>query len=276
MGMSVRGRADHTSHYRRLMAARPHLLQSLDPLAVILLFRRGQEICRQCEPAEYWFFVISGAARRCAIRPDGRRQIIDLLLPGNFFGFTVANDQNYIVEAVAKDTVLAAYPRQQVETLADSNPTLARELRQIAFDAVARLQAQLLIIGGTTAPEKVGSFILELAARLCAPDSDRVALPMSRYDIAEYLAVSVETVSRSLTDLRHRGLIEMSGTRTVKIVDRDALEEWEPRRSSSFPHPAGAVHALPWPRRRGRSSSRLADRHQARAAAPALGGPPGK
>jgi CRP/FNR family transcriptional regulator, nitrogen fixation regulation protein len=226
-----RGRADYSSHYRRLMADRPHLLQSLDSLAVILPFRRGQEVCRQGQSADYWFYVVSGAARRCAIRPDGRRQIVDLLLPGNFFGFTVFDHHDYTVEAVAKDTVLAAYPRRRVEMVTDSDPTLARELRQVIIEALARLQAQLLIIGRITAPEKVGSFILELAERLSPAGADRVALPISRYDIAECLAVSVETVSRSLTDLRQRGLIEMSGTRTVRIVNRDALEECSPSKT---------------------------------------------
>ena len=220
-----RGLADGNSCYRRLLAAREHPLQSLDPLAVILQFRRGQEICRQGEPTDYWFYVISGAARRCAIRADGRRQIVDLLLPGDFFGFALGNNHEFNAEAVAKDTVLAGYPRWHVETVSDSDPRLARELRQIIFDAVARLQTQLLIIGRITAPEKVGSFILEMLERLSPAGANRVALPISRYDIAECLAVSVETVSRSLTDLRHRGLIEMSGTRTVKVVNRNALEE---------------------------------------------------
>jgi CRP/FNR family nitrogen fixation transcriptional regulator len=92
---------------------------------------------------------------------------------------------------------------------------------------MARLQAQLLIVGRITAPEKVGSFILEMAKRLSAEHGNSVALPMSRYDIADYLAVSVETVSRALTDLKHRGVIKLCGTRIVRIVDRDALEEGE-------------------------------------------------
>ena len=87
------------------------------------------------------------------------------------------------------------------------------------------IHTQLLIVGRITAPEKVGSFILEMAMRLSRGRSDIVALPITRYDIAEYLAVSVETVSRSLSDLKHRGLIQMSGTREVKIIDREALED---------------------------------------------------
>jgi CRP/FNR family transcriptional regulator, nitrogen fixation regulation protein len=129
---------------------------------------------------------------------------------------------------VAEGTVVAAYLRRRVELLADADPQLAREIRQIAFLALDRLEAQLLILGRITALEKVGSFILEMATRLCERGNS-VALPMSRYDIADYLAVSVETVSRALTDLKQRGVIKLSGTRIVRIVDRDALEEGERR-----------------------------------------------
>jgi CRP/FNR family nitrogen fixation transcriptional regulator len=87
------------------------------------------------------------------------------------------------------------------------------------------VQSQLLILGRITALEKVGSFILEMVSRLSAGNGNSVALPMSRYDIADYLAVSVETVSRSLTDLKQRGVIKLAGTRIVRIVNRDALED---------------------------------------------------
>jgi CRP/FNR family nitrogen fixation transcriptional regulator len=89
------------------------------------------------------------------------------------------------------------------------------------------MQAQLLILGRITALEKVGCFILEMAARLSDGSTDRVAQPVSRYDIADYLGVSVETVSRSLSDLKQRGAIKLLGTRTVSIVDRYVLEEGE-------------------------------------------------
>jgi CRP/FNR family nitrogen fixation transcriptional regulator len=212
-------------YYRHLLSSRPHKLKSLDSLAVIMPFHRGQEICSQSDPAEYWYCVVTGTARRYVLRVDGRRQIVGLLLPGDFFGFTASDEYDFTVEAVGEGTVVAAYPRRRVEMLADSDPAVAREIRQIVFEALSRLQSQLLIIGRITALEKVGGFILEMAARLSQGRGDSVALPVSRYDIADYLAVSVETVSRSLTDLKHRGVIKLSGTRTVKIVDRDALEE---------------------------------------------------
>jgi CRP/FNR family transcriptional regulator, nitrogen fixation regulation protein len=215
--------------YRKLLTHQPHPLKSLDQLAVMTVCHRGQEICRQGRPADHWYCVISGAARCCVIQLDGRRQIVDLLLPGDAFGFTAGDEYGYTVEAVAEGTIVAAYLRRRVELLADADPQLAREIRHIAFLALARLETQLLIVGRITALEKVGSFILEMATRLSAERGSSVALPMSRYDIADYLAVSVETVSRALTDLKQRGVIKLSGTRIVRIVDRDALEEGERR-----------------------------------------------
>src|ERR1700719_437754 len=203
----------------------PHLplpdpLKAVEPIAVILSRHRGEEICREGQPAEYWYRVVSGTARRCVVRSDGRRQIVDLLLPGDFFGFTSRAEYDFTVEAVAEGTSVASYPRRRVELLADSDPELARKLRQVMFEALARLQGQLLILGRVTAPEKVGSFLLEMAARASGGQEDRVVMPISRYDIADYLAISVETVSRSLTDLKHRGIIRFRGTRLVRIVDR--------------------------------------------------------
>jgi CRP/FNR family nitrogen fixation transcriptional regulator len=225
--------SNSASQHRKLLTHQPHPLKSLDQLAVTTACHRGQEICSQGGPADYWYCVISGAARRCVIRLDGRRQIVDLLLPGDVFGFTADDEYDYTVEAVAEGTIVATYPRRRVEMLADADPRLAREIRQIAFLALARLQAQLLILGRITALEKVGSFILEMAARLSTERSNSVALPMSRYDIADYLAVSVETVSRALTDLKHRGVIKVSGTRIVRIVDRDALDHGERRANAA-------------------------------------------
>ena len=87
-----------------------------------------------------------------------------------------------------------------------------------------RLQSQLVIVGRTTAIEKVGAFLLDMSARVSSRSSDRVVLPISRYDMADYLGLSVETVSRSLTHLKQQGVIKLFGPRSVGIVDRAALE----------------------------------------------------
>jgi CRP/FNR family transcriptional regulator, nitrogen fixation regulation protein len=217
--------AGGAAYYRCVLSHRPHLLQKVDHLAAITSFRRGQEICGHGKSADYLYLVICGAARQRVFRPDGRRQIVDLLLPGDFFGFTRDGEHDSSVDVIGKETVVAGYPRRLVEAAADSDSDLARQICQMAFEAISRLQSQLVIVGRVTAPEKVGSFILEMSMRLSRGRSDTVALPITRYDIAEYLAMSVETVSRSLSDLRQRGLIQMSRTREVRIIDRGALED---------------------------------------------------
>jgi CRP/FNR family transcriptional regulator, nitrogen fixation regulation protein len=212
---------------RPAMPSTPHPLQSLDAIAAIMPCRRRQEICCQGQAANTWYCVLAGAALRCVIKSDGRRQVVDLLFPGDFFGLTAGAEYDYTVEAATPGTLVAGYPRKRVETYADANPQLARELRQIAFDGMSRLQEQLMILGRITAQEKVGSFILAIADRLSNGRSDRVTLPISRYDIADYLAVSVETVSRALSELKHRGLIRFAGTRVIQIINREALEDGE-------------------------------------------------
>jgi CRP/FNR family nitrogen fixation transcriptional regulator len=214
------------SDHRSRPSTHPDIMKRLASFAIIRPCHRGEEICSQGYPAESWYRLMSGTARHCAVRADGRRQIVDLLLPGDFFGFTPTDEYDFTVEAAAEDTKVARFPRHRLELLADSDPQLAREIRQMTFETLSRVQAQLLTIGRITAPEKVGSFLLELASR-SSDTCDRVRLPISRYDIADYLALSVETVSRSLTDLKNRGVIRLLSTRTIIIVDREALDNWE-------------------------------------------------
>ena len=165
-----------TSYRNQVMATQPHPLRSLDALAVLTTYHRGQEICGESRPAEHWYCIISGAARRYVLRADGRRQIVGLLLPGDFVGFSAGDQYDFTVEAIAEGTVVASYPRRRVELLADSDPQVARELRQVAFEGLARLQAQLLTLGRITATEKVSAFILEMAQRATRGRDDSVAL----------------------------------------------------------------------------------------------------
>ncbi len=231
---------------RPAMPSAPHLLQCLDTIAAVTPCRRRQEICRQGQSANTLYCVLAGAALRCVIKSDGRRQVVDLLFPGDFCGLCVGTEYDYTVEVVAPGTIMAGYPRKRVEAQANSNPQLARELRQIAFEETSRLQKQLLILGRITAQEKVGSFILAMADRLSNGREDCVTLPMSRYDIADYLAVSVETVSRALSELKQRGLIRFVGTRVIQIVDREALEDGE-HDATLADKPAPSARMFPQP-----------------------------
>ena len=190
--------------------------------AIVSCYHHGQPVGGRDSSPEHWYRVAAGAVRQYAVQPDGRRQIIDLLLPGDFFGFAAPGGERFGAEAIIEGTILVSYPWRRL--LADSNPGVAHQIREGAFATIFRLQRQLLVLGRVKAPEKVGSFLLELAERLSLQPGEEVLLPVSRYDIADYLAISVETVSRSITDLRHRGAIRLEGARQVTIIDPDILD----------------------------------------------------
>jgi CRP/FNR family transcriptional regulator, nitrogen fixation regulation protein len=198
-------------------------------------FASGQEICAVGQPGEQWFRVDSGAARQISIARDGRRQIVDLLLQGDYFGFTIHTNYEFTVEAASHDTLISCYSRRAVEKLALDDPNIAYDMVRIALTSVERLQATLMVIGQVTSTEKVASFLLYLSSRLTHADSERLVLPVTRYDIADNLALSVETVSRALTSLRQYSAIRMSESPSTIILNRPALERLLEHRKMTSP-----------------------------------------
>src|SRR6267142_708408 len=168
-------------------------LGSLEALSTITRFAVDEPIYLSGEPAEFWYRIVSGACRTCAFSFDGNRQIVDFLRPGDLFGYDAEDMHSFSVEAIVSGTTVARYPRHSAERV--------------------------------TALEKVSSFLLEMVDRFRARSVGQVTLPMSRYDIADYLAMAVETVSRALTSLRERSVIQFEGPRRMQIRDRRALEQ---------------------------------------------------
>ena len=198
-------------------------LGSLESMSTIARFSPGDLIYLRGDPADFWYRILSGACRKCAYGFDGSRQIVDFPRPGDLFGYDAQEVHAFSVEAIASDTTVARYPRHNAERVADSDPQVARRIRELAFGAVLRVQRRLLILGRATALEKVSSFLLEMADSFRANSGGAVTLPMSRYDIADYLGMAVETVSRALTQLRTRRAIALRGVRRVQICNRPAL-----------------------------------------------------
>ena len=201
--------------------------EPLERLAVVSRYDSGQWVYRPNDVADNWFRLVSGAARKSALSGDGQRHILDFLLPGDFFGFSASSGYLFCVEAIVPGTRIARYIRGNAEKLADSNPQVARLLRRTAFASIDRLQRRTLMLGRRSALEKVSAFLLEMADRSRAAETEgdlAVYLPMSRYDIADYLAMAVETLCRALTSLRLRGAIEFPDARRVRICNRAVLE----------------------------------------------------
>jgi CRP/FNR family transcriptional regulator, nitrogen fixation regulation protein len=195
---------------------------ALRPISSIVTVARNDEIYAEGDRAEYYYKVVSGAVRTCKLMLDGRRQIGEFLLPGDFFGLEALDGHFFSAEAVA-DTVLIRYPRKGVEAMAERDSRLAGRLRDLAYRSLAAAQERVVLLGRKTAQERVASFLLEMADR-----NDHVAefdLPMSRYEIADYLGLTVETVSRALTQLRKDGTIALPNAQRIALRNRDALED---------------------------------------------------
>ncbi|MET1083426.1 MAG: helix-turn-helix domain-containing protein [Burkholderiales bacterium] len=156
--------------------------------------------------------------RKYVIYANGQRRIIDLLLPGDFFGLFDVVGLESSLQAIANSTYIASCSRRCLFALAARNGVIGLLLHERSHQAIARLEAHVLVQGRTRAPEKVGAYLLSLAKRLGSPSAD-VDLPITRYDIADHLGIAVETVCRAITDLRRAGAINFSSPRQISILD---------------------------------------------------------
>lgn len=207
--------------------ALPISLSKFDSTAIVKKGRRGQEISSQCAEAGYIFFVVAGLARKFAIQPDGHRRIVNLLLPGDIVSLDGGLEEAFFLEAAVDNTVIAGYTRRRIEELIAANPQFGHEVQQMVLQSLSRLERQLLILGRITAVEKVAGFLLEFARRLNNGKSNSITLPITRYDIADFIGISSETVCRCMTELTRRGAIALPRPREVKIVDRSILEDMD-------------------------------------------------
>ena len=232
---AVTGTNPHSPRYRMQLATiglgGPHQSHAssgppspMESLGTLRRYGADECICRQDESADYWYRLDGGAARKCMQISDGRRQIVDFLLPGDLFGFHTGPTHDCSVECVVANTMVLRYPRREMESLMEADLQLARGVREIAFESIERMQLRIVLLGRSRAMERVCGFLLEMAHRTQIETQGMVSLPMSRYDIADYLAIAVETVSRSLTTLRSKRVIAFLDTRHFRILDGKALE----------------------------------------------------
>ncbi len=196
----------------------------LDSLASVTTYHRGERVRGCSRTRDPLHRIVRGAAKIVAVLATGRQQTIDLLLPGDFFVFNRWQEACFFVESLEKTTMIAAYRQGAVRTLIAHRPEIGPFLLDVAYSASMRLQRRMLTVSHLRTTQKVGAFLLEMLERVSEPDTEAVTLPVSRYDIADYLGLSVESVSRSMSKLKGRGVIRMLSSRHVIIVDRNALE----------------------------------------------------
>jgi CRP-like cAMP-binding protein len=192
---------------------------SIEMMGAPMQFARNTEIYGENEPADYLYKVVSGAVRTYKVLNDGRRQIGSFCLPGDVFGLEVGEEHTFSAEAVLDARVLVI-KRSALVALASRDTTVARQLWAMAATELQRAQEHILLLI-KTAQERVAGFLLEMAARNAG--ASEVDLPMSRQDIADYLGLTIETVSRTLTQLENSGAIAVPTSRRIVLRSRNAL-----------------------------------------------------
>ena len=184
-------------------------------------FGKDEEIYGEREPADCIFEVISGAVRSYKVLSDGRRQICAFHLPNDIFGLVDGATYRFTAEAIV-ETTARVVRRHSLEYVAASDVRVARNLLSMTAKNLLHAEDHMLLLGRKTSLERVAAFLLEMDHRLA--DTGMIALPMSRRDIADYLGLTLETVSRALSYLRCRGILEFSETSQRQIVLQDRAQ----------------------------------------------------
>ncbi len=195
-------------------------LALLDALAHPVSFGAKETIFVQGQPAEAVYNITAGTVRLYKLLPDGRRQIVGFALPGDFLGLAMRDAFGFSADAI--DTVSAcAFLRSAYSALVDAKPHLLRRLHDYATHELTLAQEQMLLLGRRNAEERLVCFLLTMRERWAklGRASATIALPMSRQDIADFLGLTIETVSRTFSKLaRNRKiLIVPDGVRLLDI-----------------------------------------------------------
>jgi CRP-like cAMP-binding protein len=197
------------------------LSQAFKTIGASMRVDRNAEIYGEGEPAEYFYQVVSGAVRTYKVLSDGRHQIGAFHFPGDVFGMEPGENHRFGAEAIAASVIRFA-KRDVIIDRAGRDHALATELWTRTADDLTIAQDHMLLLGRKSAEERVATFLLQLAARASAERT--IDLPMSRQDIADYLGLTIETVSRTLTQLKGKAAIELPSSRQIRLCDRAALQ----------------------------------------------------
>jgi CRP-like cAMP-binding protein len=192
-------------------------------MGVIVTVARGKTVFSDGEDARYSYKIVEGAVRLSKIMLDGRRQIAEFALPGDMFGFECGDVYGLSAEAVTPVT-LVRYTRSHIEKLGEEFSDVGRELMALLRRGWTSAQAHLVMLGRQTAKERIAAFLVALAQHRGVRDGQALGLPMGRQDIADYLGLTIETVCRTLTELKSEGVLSIPDRHRVVIRDFDALE----------------------------------------------------
>lgn len=185
-------------------------------------FGRNETIFENGSAAGHVYRVMSGTVRLCRYASNGRRFVVDFAFSSELVGFTNRSRHIYDAEAVG-DCVLVAYPRNHLQAMMAATPSGETHILAQMTDAVFAAQQHALSIGCQDAEERVAAFLLRMADRNGVEENETLHLPMNRRDIADHLALCVETVCRTLRALKTKGIFAMPNTHDIVIKNIAAL-----------------------------------------------------
>ena len=192
---------------------------TIELMGACMSFPRNAEIYGENEPADYLYKIVSGTVRTYTVLVDGRRQIGAFYLSGDMFGLETGNEHAFSAEAIS-DCKIIVIKRSAVLALAARDNEVARQMWDLTARELHRVQEHSLVLI-KSAEERVAGFLLEMAER--GAGGGAVELPMSRQDIADYLGLTIETISRTLKHLEDAAAIEVAKRRRILLRNRSAL-----------------------------------------------------
>lgn len=225
MSVSIAVAAKHgnvvpSTVYSPIPRLEPEARPGFELSGVVTHFAPGRQLYAEGDDARSFYKVVSGVVRTCRFLCDGRRQIDAFHMEGDVFGFEAGADHRMAAEAVSDCTVIA-YRRRGLESMLFHDDRLGNWFFSHAMTTLALAREHSLLLGRGSATQKIAAFLQEIAAR--EGNDCSVYLPMSRQDIADYLGLTIETVSRTLSQLERNGAIALPTARRVMLKDRQAL-----------------------------------------------------
>lgn len=187
-------------------------------------FGSHEAVFNEDEEATALYNITGGAVKLYKLLEDGRRQIMGFMFTGDFLGLTPGDRYSYTAETVTSTTV-CRFPRTGIENLMEHSQSLQKRLFAVAMTDLKAAQEQMLLLGRKTAKEKIASFLLHLSdrARQRGQPDNPLFVPMGRVDIADFLGLTTETVSRTVTQLKNAGLIRLKDNSRIMLADQDGL-----------------------------------------------------
>lgn len=200
-------------------------MEEFERLSRVVNFDARSALFTERDPVDFVYNITQGMARLYKLLPDGRRQVVGFALPGDFLGLALEDSFSISADALTPMTA-CRFSRKSFSAFLDTNPRLLRKLHERVGHELTLAQDQMVVLGQRTAEERVASFVLNLSRRYEAigQGSATIPLPMSRQDIADYLGLTIETVSRTFTRLaKSKHLVVVPGG--VRLLNLPAVQQ---------------------------------------------------